>query len=168
MSKNAVIARKNFFEYCFQVLKKRIGRVSFWFERSNSEGLFLNLFNFFNCLISILIPNLYCQAPDKILGLPEPIKLWMSWRMTRKQIFKKTSSAKYSFRKSGGAIVPLAPPSSGALIAYLKIESKFAKCIVLKRFVLTKYLNFARRPQLRLHFLFISLHLKFHVSCFSK
>ena len=168
MSKNAVTVRKNFCEYYFQVLKKRIGRFSFWFEQSNSEGLSLNLLNFFNCLISILIPNLYCQAPDKILGVPEPIKLWMPWRMTRKQIFKKTSSAKYSFRKSWGGMVPLAPPSSDALIAYLKIESKFAKCIVLKRSVLTKYLTFARRPQLRLHFRFISLHSKFHVSCFSK
>ena len=158
-----------------QSLQERISlNIVFKFWKRGLEGsvfglndLILKAFSWI-CSISILIPNLYCQAPDKILGLPEPIKLWMSWRMTRKQIFKKTSSAKYSFRKSGEAIVPLAPPSSGALIAYLKIESKFAKCIVLKRSVLTKYLNFARRPQLRLHFLFISLHLKFHVSCFSK
>ena len=53
-------------------------------------------------------------------------------------------------------------------IAYLKIESKIAKCTILKRYVLIKYLTFARRLQLLLNLLFIGSSWKVHVRSLSK
>ena len=43
----------------------------------------------------------YQQGADEILGVSEPKKFWMPWRMTQKRISRKISLAKYDFRKSG-------------------------------------------------------------------
>ena len=42
------------------------------------------------------------RVPDEILEVPGPKMFWMPWRMTQKQIFRKTSVAKCNFRKNGG------------------------------------------------------------------
>ena len=54
----------------------------------------------------------------KILGVPGPKTFWMPWRMTEKgmtekRISRKTSLAKYEFRKSEEVMSPLSPPFVG-------------------------------------------------------
>ena len=46
------------------------------------------------------------KAPDKILGVSGPKKLWMLWRRTRKWIFRETSMEKYDF-SGGGRSSPI-------------------------------------------------------------
>ena len=53
------------------------------------------------------VSSLPFRAPDEILGVPGPKKSWMPWRMTQKQVFRKTSLANYDFKKSrGGGMAP--------------------------------------------------------------
>ena len=57
-----------------------------------------------------MCPCLDHRVPDEILEVPGPKKFWMPWRMTQRQIFRKTSVAKYNFRKNGRrGMITLAP-----------------------------------------------------------
>ena len=40
------------------------------------------------------------RAPDDTVGAPDPKKFWMPWKMTQKQISRKTSLGKYDLRKT--------------------------------------------------------------------
>ena len=70
------------------------------------------------CLRNVSSSNLktinwnFSRVPDKILGMLVPKKFWIPWRMTQKQISRKTSLAKYDFRKIWGPC-PLATPHWG-------------------------------------------------------
>ena len=85
----------------------------------------------FICKLSSCLHFEESMGPDQILRVPGPKKFWMPWRMTQKRISRKTSLAKYDFRKSGGARgpCPLAPSSSRGLEFYLVVT--FVKLVFL-------------------------------------
>ena len=73
------------------------------------------------------------KPPEKILGMPGLKKFWMPWGKAQKRIPRKTSLAKFNFRKSGEGHGPPAlsfsplPPSSssGALVCTIKKQNNF-------------------------------------------
>ena len=81
--------------------------------------------------------RIFGPGPD--LRVPGPKKFWMPWRMTQKRISRKTSLAKYDFRKSGGARgpCPLAPSSSRGLEFYLVVT--FVKLVLLSNYPNIKF-----------------------------
>ena len=58
--------------------------------------------------------NHIIRAPDEIMGVPGPKMFWLPWRMTQKQISKKTSQEEYDFRKKR-SMAPFGPSFVGGL-----------------------------------------------------
>ena len=66
----------------------------------------LSFLLFFKAVVSfsISLTSVFYRAADETLGVKCQKKFWMSWRMTQKQISRKTSLAKYNFRKRWGIL----------------------------------------------------------------